>query len=82
MKYKEGDKMYYVNGRTKEVFDVEIIGIKYVFNRRIGQTDTFTEDQINTMIAEGKLSDTKESYIDKRISDLEKELGIKLKIDK
>ena len=78
MKYKKNDKLFYENNKTKEVSDVEIIDIKYVFNKRIGQTNMLTEEQIDEYISEGKLSKTKEAYINKRIKDLEQELGIEL----
>lgn len=78
MKYKKNDKLFYENNKTKEVSEVEIIDIKYVFNKRIGQTNMLTEEQIDEYISEGKLSKTKEAYINKRIKDLEQELGIEL----
>lgn len=78
MKYNKGKKMFYNNKRTGGLFDVEIIDVKYIFNRKIGQTDALTEEQIDEFIEQGKLSETKESYINKRIKDLESELGIKL----
>lgn len=78
MKYKKNDKLFYENNKTKEVSEVEIIDIKYVFNKRIGQTNMLTEEQIDEYVSEGKLSKTKEAYISKRIKDLEQELGIEL----
>lgn len=80
--FKKGDKMYFIDRTTKEISDIEIVDIKYVFNRRIGSSDSLTEEQINAEIQKGRLSKTKDSYIDKRIKDLEKELGIKLELKK
>lgn len=81
MKYKIGDKMFYVNKRTNETQEVEIIGVKYVFNKRISQSTVYTEDQIDNLIAEGKLLKDQKDYLNKKISDIEKEFGIKLKIE-
>lgn len=78
MKYKEGDKMYHNNRKTKEFNEIKIIGIKYVFDKRIGTTDTFTENQIDNLVAEGRLILTKDDYINEKIKALEDELGIKL----
>ena len=77
--YKKGDKMFFHNKRTNELSEVEITEVKYAFDKRIGgQTNLLTKEEIDEMMEDGRLSLTKESYIESRVKELEKELGIKL----
>lgn len=78
-KPKVGKTYYRFNKKTKELEEYKIIGVKYVFDKKIGSKNTFTEDEIDWKIKDGELSDDFNSVKLKEIKKLEEQFGIKLK---
>lgn len=78
-KPKVGKTYYRYNKKIKVLEEYNIIGIKYVFDKKIGSRNTFTEEEIDWKIKDGELSDDFNSVKMKEIKKLEELFGIKLK---
>lgn len=75
----KGQKYFRFNKKTKELEDLEIVDIQYVFNRRIGSRSNFTQEEIENFIADGTITDEVDALKEKAIAQLEEQFGIKLK---
>ncbi len=77
-KYKIGDKFYKLNKTTKEIEEIQIKDIQYVFSKKISSKLNYTEEEIEELIDKGVITDDKDDIKNKAIADLEKRFGIKL----
>lgn len=79
MKYKIGDKFYRFNNKTKEVDVIEIIDIKYVFDRHVKNVKNFSELDIDDLIEDKRIYTDIEEVKRLEIEQLENKYNIKLK---
>lgn len=77
--YKIGDKFYRYNKKTKELEELEIANIQYVFNKKIGSRANFTTDEIHKLLEDGVVTNNIDILKREAISKLEEQFGIKLK---
>lgn len=77
--YKIGDKFYRYNKKTKELEELEIANIQYVFNRKIGSRANFTIDEIHKLLEDKVITANIDILKREAISKLEEQFGIKLK---
>lgn len=78
-KYKIGDKFYRLNKTTKNVEEISIIDVQYVFSKKVGSRQNYVGEEIDELIEKGTITDDKDAIKNKAIADLEKKFGIKLK---
>lgn len=74
-----GQKYFRFNKKTKELEDLEIIDIKYVFNKKIGSKTNYTQCEIEDLIKNGEITDKVNALKEEAIANLEEQFGIKLK---
>lgn len=77
--YKIGDKFYRYNKKTKELEELEIANIQYVFNRKIGSRANFTVDEIHKLLEDKVITANIDILKRDAILKLEEQFGIKLK---
>lgn len=82
MKYNIGDSFYQYD-KYGFLIERKIVGFKYIIeNNTDGKTTSFTEEQIDNYLEEGKFSREAISKEDFEIAALEKKYGIKLTKEK
>jgi len=79
MKYKIGDKFYRFNNKTKEVDTIEIVDIKYVFDKHVRNIKNFSELDIDDLIEDKRIYTDIEEVKRLEIEQLENKYNIKLK---
>lgn len=77
-KYKIGDKFYKLNKTTKEIEEIQIKDIQYVFSKKVSSRLSYTEEEIKELIDRDIITDDRDTIKNKAIADLEKKFGIKL----
>lgn len=73
-----GKKFYRENKKTKEIEDLTIIGIQYIFNKKIGSRANYTEQEIQDLMEQGLITDDENTLKQEAIRKIEEQFGIKL----
>lgn len=73
-----GKKFYRENKKTKEIEVLEIIGIQYIFNKKIGSRANYTEQEIQDLMEQGLITDDENVLKQEAIRKIEEQFGIKL----
>lgn len=77
--YKVGDVFYRYNKKTKELEELQIEYIQYVFDKKIGSRANYTTEEIQKLMTEGVITDDANVLKLEAIAKIEKQFGIKLK---
>lgn len=77
--YKVGDKFYRYNKKTKELEELQIEYIQYVFDKKIGSRANYSPVELDKLIDEGIITDDPNVLKLEAIAKIEKQFGIKLK---
>lgn len=73
-----GKKFYRENKKTKEIEVLEVIGIQYIFNKKIGSRANYTEQEIQDLMEQGLITDDENVLKQEAIRKIEEQFGIKL----
>lgn len=76
---KVGKVYYRFNKKTKEIENLTIVDIQYVFDRKIGSRANFTKHEIEELISNETITDNSDVLKRAAIEKIEKQFGIKLK---
>lgn len=77
---KIGKTFYRLNKKTREVEELKIVDVQYVFNKKIGSRANYTESEIKELIEENNIiTDDIEVLKRAAIEKIEKQFNIKLK---
>ena len=71
-------KFYRENKKTKEIEVLEVIGIQYIFNKKIGSRANYTEQEIQDLMEQGLITDDGNVLKQEAIRKIEEQFGIKL----
>ena len=71
-------KFYRENKKTKEIEVLEVIGIQYIFNKKIGSRANYTEQEIQDLMEQGLITDDENVLKQEAIRKIEEQFGIKL----
>lgn len=74
-----GKDYFRFNKKTNEIDKYSIVGVKYVFDRKINNKDAYYDIEIFDMVEREELIDDYEIAKQKEIERLEEKFGIKLK---
>lgn len=74
-----GAKFYRENKKTKEIDELTIIDVQYIFNKKIGSRNNYTESEINDLIKDNIITDDVNILKNEAIKKIEEQFGIKLK---
>lgn len=74
-----GKDYFRFNKKTNEIDKYTIVAVKYVFDRKINNKDTYYDTEIFDMVEREELIDDYELAKQKEIERLEEKFGIKLK---
>ena len=74
-----GAKFYRENKKTKEIDELTIIDVQYIFNKKIGSRNNYTESEINSLIKDNIITDDVNILKNEAIKKIEEQFGIKLK---
>ena len=77
--YRVGDVFYRYNKKTKELEELQIEYIQYVFDKKIGSRANYTTEEIQKLMTEGVITDDANVLKLEAIAKIEKQFGIKLK---
>ncbi len=76
---KIGAKFYRENKKTKEIDELTIVDVQYIFNKKIGSRNNYTESEINNLIKDNIITDDVNILKNEAIKKIEEQFGIKLK---
>lgn len=74
-----GTKFYRENKKTKEIDELIIVDVQYIFNKKIGSRNNYTESEINNLIKDNTITDDVNILKNEAIKKIEEQFGIKLK---
>ena len=74
-----GTKFYRENKKTKEIYELTIVDVQYIFNKKIGSRNNYTESEINNLIKDNIITDDVNILKNEAIKKIEEQFGIKLK---
>ena len=74
-----GTKFYRENKKTKEIDELTIVDVQYIFNKKIGSRNNYTESEINSLIKDNIITDDVNILKNEAIKKIEEQFGIKLK---
>ena len=74
-----GTKFYRENKKTKEIDELTIVDVQYIFNKKIGSRNNYTESEINNLIKDNTITDDVNILKNEAIKKIEEQFGIKLK---
>ena len=74
-----GTKFYRENKKTKEIDELTIVDVQYIFNKKIGSRNNYTESEINNLIKDNIITDDVNILKNEAIKKIEEQFGIKLK---
>lgn len=74
-----GAKFYRENKKTKEIDELTIVDVQYIFNKKIGSRNNYTESEINNLIKDNIITDDVNILKNEAIKKIEEQFGIKLK---
>ena len=74
-----GAKFYRENKKTKEIDELTIVDVQYIFNKKIGSRNNYTESEINNLIKDNIITDDVNILKYEAIKKIEEQFGIKLK---
>lgn len=74
-----GAKFYRENKKTKEIDELTIVDVQYMFNKKIGSRNNYTESEINNLIKDNIITDDVNILKNEAIKKIEEQFGIKLK---
>ena len=74
-----GTKFYRENKKTKENDELTIVDVQYIFNKKIGSRNNYTESEINNLIKDNTITDDVNILKNEAIKKIEEQFNIKLK---
>ena len=74
-----GTKFYRENKKTKEIDELTIVDVQYIFNKKIGSRNNYTESEINNLIKDNTITDDVNILKNEAIKKIEEQFNIKLK---
>lgn len=74
-----GTKFYRENKKTKEIDELIIVDVQYIFNKKISSRNNYTESEINNLIKDNTITDDVNILKNEAIKKIEEQFGIKLK---